>query len=97
MRHYKLSAWPELPAAYRRTAYRRLLHEMSQRYVSLGQLSQASGLPRAAVIEFLADLRRRELLIERGEDEPPHSLFCALQALMQRRRAASAAMVDSII
>ena len=96
MRHYKLSAWPELPAAYRRTAYRRLLHEMSQRYVSLGQLSQASGLPRAAVIEFLADLRRRELLIERGEDEPAPSLLGALQALIHRRRQ-GAAVVDSII
>ncbi len=96
MRHYKLSAWPELPAAYRRTAYRRLLHEMSQRYVSLGQLSQASGLSRAAVIEFLADLRRRELLIERGEDEPAPSLLGALQALIHRRRQ-GAAVVDSII
>ena len=34
MKEYRLLAWPELPAEYRRTAHRRVLSEMSQRFGS---------------------------------------------------------------
>lgn len=34
MKAYKLKAWPELPAAFRHTSYRRLLTELSQRPVN---------------------------------------------------------------
>lgn len=84
MKHYKLSAWPDLPAAYRRTAYRKALHEMSQRFMTLSQLVRTSGLPQLNVSTFLGVLSEHGVLIERGQDEPD-SLFGALQTLVRRR------------
>lgn len=84
MKHYKLSAWPDLPAAYQRTAYRRVLHEMSQRFMTLSQLVRTSGLPQLNVSTFLGVLSQHGVLIERGQDEPD-SLFGALQTLVRRR------------
>lgn len=84
MKHYKLCGWPDLPTAYRQTAYQRALHEMSQRYMTLGQLTQACGLNANRLIGFLRVLSRSGVLIERGQDEPD-SLFGALQMLVRRR------------
>ena len=44
MKEYRLLAWPELPAEYQRTAHRRALSEMSQRFMSLAKLVEVSGL-----------------------------------------------------
>jgi len=84
MKHYKLSAWPDLPAAYQRTAYRRVLHEMSQRFMTLTQLVRTSGMTQLHVSTFLSVLAQHGVLIERGQDEPD-SLFGALQTLVRRR------------
>lgn len=62
MKEYKLSGWPELPAAYQRTAYQRMLHQMSQGFVPLPQLVRTSGLGREAVRQFLAQLDSRGVL-----------------------------------
>lgn len=72
MKHYKLSAWPDLPAPFHRTAYRRMLHQMSQRYVSVQQLVQESGLARGEVLQFLDTLSERALLDLR-EHSTPHA------------------------
>ena len=71
MKHYKLSAWPDLPAPFHRTAYRRMLHQMSQRYVSVQQLVQESGLARGEVLQFLDTLSERALLDLREHSTPP--------------------------
>lgn len=62
MKHYKLSSWPELPAVYRRIAYRRMLHQMSQRPTTVPQLMSLSGLPRTTVHDFLQLLEQRGLV-----------------------------------
>jgi hypothetical protein len=62
MKHYKLQAWPELGAPFDRTAHRRMLHRMSQRYVSLPCLLKESGLARGEVLQFLETLDQRGLL-----------------------------------
>ena len=90
MKEYKLLGWPELPAAYHRTAYRRMLHEMSQRHASVAQLMQASGLARAAVKEFVELLLECGVLSERGMPEP-ESLFGSLMPLGWIRRARDSA------
>jgi len=64
MKRYRLASWPELPAAYHRTAYRRMLHQMSHQPVSLRQLVRASGLQVRAVRGFLDTLSQQDLLIE---------------------------------
>lgn len=64
MKQYKLVAWPDLPAPFHRMAYRRMLHQMSQRHVSLRQLARQSGLERSAVQRFIDTLAERELLLE---------------------------------
>jgi hypothetical protein len=87
MKHFKLSGWPDVPPAYRRTAYRRVMHEMSQRFMTLAQLGQASGLSTAQVNVFLGVLAEHGVLVERGEAEP-ESLFGMLQTLVRRRQPA---------
>lgn len=88
MKHYKLAAWPDLPASFHRTAYRRMLHRMSQRHVSVQQLMHESGLARAAVMQFLDSLHERELLDEREQsDTAPSSLFGQLRPIEWLKRA----------
>lgn len=65
MKEYRLSAWPELGASYERTAYRRMLSDMSQRHVTLAQLRARSGLPRHEVLEFINLLADRGLIVQR--------------------------------
>jgi hypothetical protein len=78
--HFKLTAWPELAAPYDRTAYRRMLCDMSHRFVSFQHLVAASGLGRIEVRNFLDMLEGKGLVIERGEPEPD-SIFDSLRPL----------------
>jgi hypothetical protein len=68
MKHYKLSSWPELPAAYHRTVYRRMLSDLSHRYMSLSALVVSSGASKLEVRQFLQMLDSKGLLVDR-EDE----------------------------
>jgi hypothetical protein len=77
MKEYKLAAWPELPAPYHRTAYRRMLSDMSHRYMSLTALVMASGAARPEVRQFLDMLTEKGLLLEREGE--PDSLFDSLR------------------
>ena len=65
MKEYKLTAWPELTAPYHRIAYRRMLSDMSHRYMSLAGLMLASGVTKLEVRQFLDMLTERGLLLER--------------------------------
>jgi hypothetical protein len=64
VKRYRLAGWPDLPAPYHRTAYQRMLHQMSQRPASLRQLVRASGLQASAVRGFLDTLSQQDMLIE---------------------------------
>lgn len=66
MKEYRLVAWAELPAPYHRMAYRRMLTDLSHRFVSVSQLVSASGLRRNEVRDFLDMLDGRELLVDRN-------------------------------
>lgn len=85
MKHFKLRAWPDLPPTFHRTAFKRMLHQMSQRYVSVPHLMQESGLARAEVLHFLGMLAERDLLRER-EQGAPDSVFGNLRAIEWLRR-----------
>lgn len=85
MKHYKLQAWPELGAPFHRTAHRRMLHRMSQRYVSLPRLMKESGLGRAEVLQFLETLHESGLLAE-YDIGAPDSRFGAFRPLAWLRR-----------
>jgi len=65
MKEYRLSAWPDLGPQHQRTAYRRMLSDMSQRHMSVAELCSRSGLPRSAVLGFLGLLATRGLLVSR--------------------------------
>ena len=86
MKHYKLQAWPDLGAPFDRTAHRRMLHRMSQRYVSLPRLLKESGLPRGEVLQFLEALDERGLLRVQ-ELGAPASRLGAFSPLAWLRRA----------
>jgi hypothetical protein len=77
MKEYKLGAWPELAAPFHRTAYRRMLSDMSHRYMSVSGLVLASGATKLEVRQFLDMLADKGLLLEReGESD---SLFDSLK------------------
>jgi hypothetical protein len=69
MKEYKLATWPDLPAPYNRTVYRRMLSDMSHRYMSPQQLIVSSGATKLEVRVFMQMLNERGLLRER-EGEP---------------------------
>lgn len=80
MKEYRLAAWPELSPPFHRTAYRRMLSDMSHRFVTLPQLVETSGLKRHEVRNFIEMLEGRDLLIER-ECMSPDSQFWSLRPL----------------
>jgi hypothetical protein len=65
MKEYRLTSWPDLPAPYQGSAYRRMVSDMSHRYVSLAQLVTSSGVRRHDVRQFLDSLDSRGVLAER--------------------------------
>ncbi|MBX3618532.1 MAG: hypothetical protein KF891_00865 [Rhizobacter sp.] len=65
MKEYRLVAWAELPAPYHRMAYRRILTDLSHRYMTVPQLAACSGLRRTEVRQFLDMLDSRDLLVDR--------------------------------
>jgi len=68
MKQYKLATWPELPATYHRTVYRRMLSDMSHRYMSAPALMLSSSATRGEVRQFLQTLDTMGVLVDR-EDE----------------------------
>jgi hypothetical protein len=80
MKEYRLLTWPELPPAFDRTAFRRLLSDMSHRHVTVAQMADASGLRRATVADFVDGLVRQGI-VEAREVAPPDSLFGSLRPL----------------
>jgi len=65
MKEYRLIAWADLPAPYHRTAYRRMLTDLSHRHMSVAQLVACSSIRRNEVKQFLDMLDGRGLLAER--------------------------------
>ncbi|TMH09423.1 MAG: hypothetical protein E6H65_16090 [Betaproteobacteria bacterium] len=80
MKEYRLAAWPELAPPFHRTAFRRMLSDMSHRHMTLPQLSESSGLRRHEVKSFVEMLEARGVLVER-ESLVPDSLFWSLGPL----------------
>ncbi len=68
MKQYKLAAWPELPAAYHRTVYRRMLSDLSHRYMSLSSLVLSSGGTKHEVRQFLQMLDSMGVLVDRQDE-----------------------------
>jgi hypothetical protein len=62
MKEYRLKAWPELPAVFRRIVYRRLLSDLSQRALCEAEMHQRSGLSNADVRALIHFLSAEELL-----------------------------------
>jgi hypothetical protein len=89
MKEYRLLAWPELPAEYQRTAHRRALSEMSQRFMSLAKLVEVSGLKKGEVRAFVELLDSRAVIAER-DTTAPDSFFDSLSPLGWLRRAINA-------
>ena len=79
MKEYKLAAWPELPAPYHRTVYRRMLSDMSHRYMSMQQLGLSSGASKVEVRAFIQMLDERGLLHQ--QEGEPDSIFDSLRPI----------------
>ena len=62
MKEYKLLSWPDLPAEFRRTGFRRLLSDLSQRHISESSLLKRDGVKPAEVRALLQFLATRNVL-----------------------------------
>jgi hypothetical protein len=82
MKEFKLSAWPDLPASYQRSSHRRMVSDMSHRYVTVQQLMAGAGVSKMEVRVFLQVLAERGLLIERAL--PRESLLKPLGSWLRR-------------
>ena len=89
MKEYRLLAWPELPAAYKLTAHRRALTEMSSRHLSLAQLAEVSGL-RKSEARTLVELLDGRGVIEERDMTAPDSFFDSIRQRGWLRRAKAA-------
>ena len=69
MKTYRLVSWPDLPAEFQRTAFRRACTELSMRAASIERLMAASGLKRPELVALLEQLESEELLVEDGSDD----------------------------
>jgi predicted Rossmann fold nucleotide-binding protein DprA/Smf involved in DNA uptake len=66
MTQYKLTAWPELPPRFQKTTMRRVVSELSQRFVSVRDLARSSGAPAREIEELVAKLERDGMLMTRA-------------------------------
>jgi hypothetical protein len=80
MKEYRLAAWPDLGAAYHRTAFRRMLSDMSHRHVTVARLVATSGLARHEVRQFVQMLDARGWISQR-DCAAPDSMFDSLRPL----------------
>jgi hypothetical protein len=89
MKEYKLCAWPDLPPTFHRTSYRRMLSDMSHRYLTVQQLMATSGATRLEVRLFLQMLAERGLVAER---EAERSTFAGFGGWLRRALQGEAAI-----
>ncbi len=85
MKEYRLHSWPDLPSEFRRTGYRRLLSELSQRHIGESALMRRHGLRPGEVRALLQFLSQRDLLDVR--EAAPAARFSILPAWWRRLRA----------
>ena len=90
MKEYRLTGWPDLHSNFERTPYRRMLCDMSQRFVSTQRLATVSGLGRGEVARFLSLLSERGLLVTR-DAVPVPSILKSLRSFEWLRRAVAPA------
>ena len=66
MKQYKLTAWPELSPRFQNTTMRRVVSELSQRFVSVRDVARSSGASARDVEELLARLDKDGMLMTRA-------------------------------
>ncbi|MFT3665313.1 hypothetical protein [Piscinibacter sp.] len=90
MKEYRLATWPTLGPQHRRTAYHRVLSDMSQRHVSLAELCAHSGLGRRELRQFLTTLAECGSLVTRDAPRTGWPLSLRpLRNLLRRTRVLS--------
>jgi hypothetical protein len=94
MKEYRLLAWPELSSEFQRTAHRRVLSDLSLRYMTSAQIVEVSGLKKGELKVFLGMLDARGLLDERNS-AAPDSFFDTIGKLGWFRRAPPAVTQDT--
>lgn len=66
MKQYKLTAWPDLTPRFQSTAMRRVVSELSQRFVSVRDLARSSGAAGRDIEELVAKLDKDGMLMTRA-------------------------------
>ena len=73
MKQYKLTGWPELSPRFQKTTMRRVVSELSQRFVSTRDLARSSGASPREVEELIAKLNKDEMLMTRDAPQTVNS------------------------
>jgi len=65
MKQYKLTAWPDLSPRFQKTTMRRVVSELSQRFVSVRDLARSSGAHTRDIEDLIAALSKDGQLMSR--------------------------------
>jgi hypothetical protein len=65
MDEFRLSGWPSLPSSFDRIGFSRALSQLSHRYLTVDELSKASGLTRAQAEDLLDLLVEQACVVQR--------------------------------
>jgi hypothetical protein len=87
IKEYRLLAWPRVPGNLARVGHRRMLSDLSHRYMTIPQLMATSGMSRRKVRVMLDALDRRGLLAERDHETPNFLLDDAARERAQQAPA----------
>ena len=66
MKQYKLTAWPDLSPRFQKTTMRRVVSELSQRFVSVRDLARSSGASARDIEELIGKLEKDGMLMTRA-------------------------------
>ena len=66
MKQYKLTAWPDLTPRFHTTAMRRVVSELSQRFVTVRDLARSCGASVRDIEELLAKLEKDGMVMARA-------------------------------
>ncbi len=66
MKQYKLTAWPDLTPRFQTTAMRRVVSELSQRFVSVRDLARSSGAGSRDIEDLVAKLEKDGMVMTRA-------------------------------
>ena len=89
MKQYKLTAWPDLSPRFQKTTMRRVVSELSQRFVSVRDLARSCGAAARDIEDLLAKLEKDGMLMTRATPQSVNRHWSGRTSAWISRRAST--------